>query len=329
MSGLALGWARKRKDAPSREAKACLMYVADNANDQMAWPSKRTLAEDMMCSEKTVMRLLADLVSAGLLVRLDVEDKATGRTRTCGYYFPVQGRPPLAGEIAAFEREVGGRVTLVSPWEGDTDGTGEGDTGVTGRGTTVSPLYEPPLKPESSDELSTGEGEGAQAREILISEIEAAMPARLASVSDRDAYRAALGDLAAEGVDLADLPGCLGRWAVDPLFLGRKVPVPLEKWLRSGQWRGSLPAADAEAAGPPEPSPDATPPSLPKDVAGVIYPAGLATYLGGAEWRDGERLLVCRLGFQADEVRKRARAELFAAGVRVTCRKDLQREGLG
>lgn len=246
MSGLALGWARKRRDAPSREAKSLLMFLADNANEQTAWPSKRTLALDVMCSEKTIMRLLAELVEARLLIRLDVEDKATGRTRTCGYYFPIQGRPPSADEIATFEREVGGRVTRVSPWESDIAVTQEGDTGVRGRGTTVSPLNEPPLEPSGPE----GPSPGAREREALVREIEEATPARVLAVSDQVAYREALDVLAGRGVDLAELPGCMRRMAVDPLFLGKKIPDPLERWLLQGKYRGYPAVARADQAVP-------------------------------------------------------------------------------
>lgn len=119
MSGLALGWARKRS-APSKESKPLLVFLADNANETFAWPGVETLAADLQCSARTVQRLLKQLVDARLLIRLDVEDRYTGRTRSCGYYFPVHGHGPSAKEIAWFEQMVGGRVTSVSPWEGDT-----------------------------------------------------------------------------------------------------------------------------------------------------------------------------------------------------------------
>jgi hypothetical protein len=330
VSGLALGWARKRRDAPSREAKSCLMYLADNCNEQIAFPSKRTLAEDMMCSEKTVMRLLQDLVSAGLLVRLDVEERATKRTRTCGYYFPIQGRPPTRDEVAVFEREIGGRVTLVSPWEGDTGVPLEGDTGVplegdtcvTGRVTTVSPLYEPPLEPSGSEEPSPG----ARAREALVSEIEQAMPRRMVAVSDQVAYREALETLAEQGVDLAVLPGCLRRWEVDPLFVSRKVPVPLERWLSSGMWRGSLPDA-AVAVEAPEPRVDhplwprlleaARPYATDGEVGSYLEPAMLAERAGAA-W------LVARTGTARDWIARKCWFHIREAWAVAAAGLDLQ-----
>lgn len=266
MSGLALGWTRKRRDAPSREAKALLMYLADNANEQTAWPSKRKLALDVMCSEKTIMRLLADLVEARLLIRLDVEDKHTGRTRTCGYYFPIQGRPPGADEIAAFELEVGGRVTRVSPWEGDTGVPLVGDMGVTGRGTTVSPLNEPPLEPSGPE----GPSPGGREREALVRELEEATPPRVLAVSDQVAYREAVDVLAERGVDLAELPGCMRRMAVDPLFLGKKIPDPLERWLLQGKYRGYPAVVRADQA-VPEPAADATEPHAAADADRVIW----------------------------------------------------------
>lgn len=73
------------------------------------------------------------------------------------------------------------------------------------------------------------------------------MPARLLAVSDQRAMRAELDGLADGGVDVGLLAGCMGRWAVDPLFVSRKVPVPGERWLSSGMWEGSLAAAEPEA----------------------------------------------------------------------------------
>lgn len=238
MSGRALGWAKKpERVVRGREAKAALVFLADYADEAgFAWPAVDHLAAELMCSGRTVQRVLKVLVADGALVRLDVEDRANGRTRTSAYYFPIDGRPPSAAEIAAYERKVGGRVTQVSPWEGDTAVTGEGDTSVGGRVTLLSPLYEP------SQELTGPEGPsaGAGAREALIRQMEAACPPRLLAVSSRPDYVAALDQLAEAGEDVSVLPGCIRRMALDPLFTGRKVPVALERWLLQGQWRGWL-----------------------------------------------------------------------------------------
>src|SRR5690606_35400191 len=108
-----------------------------------AFPAVATVAGELQVDERTVQRHLRILEDDHQIIGCDVEDKATGRTRTRAYYFPVEGRGPSAKELKAFELKVGGRVTRVSPWEGDMGVTGEGDTGVRGRVTTVSPLNEP------------------------------------------------------------------------------------------------------------------------------------------------------------------------------------------
>lgn len=258
MSGVALGWVRKQA-APSREVKAMLMFLADNANEQISFPSKRTLARDIQCSEKTVMRMLADAVEAGLIVRLDVEDRATGRTRTCGYYFPVQGRPPSSEEVAAFEREVGGRVTQVSPWEGDTGVPLEGDTGVTGRVTLVSPLKSPD-KPSETEVSSPGAREDGETpvgkvEAALIEAVRAAMPVGMGRVSSEPDWIEALDVLAGRGEDVSAIPDRLRRLADDPLWKGLKVPTRCERWLLDGKWRfyPDRPAAAPDAGAALEP----------------------------------------------------------------------------
>lgn len=249
MSGRCRGWAGGQR-AGSKELKGFLIAVADYANaDNFLWPAVQTMADELEMSKRTVQRYLKAAVEAQLLVRLDVEDPNTGRTRSSGYYFPIHGRAPTRAEVSRFEEERGGRVTLVSPWEGDSLVRGEGDTCVMGRVTVVSPPNEPPLEPTGSDEPSPGE----RAREALFEEIEKAIPAKVIAVSRRGEYRAALDELAADGVDLAEMPARIRRWAADPLFTGRKVPVALERWLRDGQWRGypleqALPLGETAAA---------------------------------------------------------------------------------
>lgn len=302
MSGRALGWA-KEQAAPSREAKAALVFLADYASAAgFAWPSIAALAGELGCSDRTVIRHLKALVEASLLVRLDVEDRMTGRTRPCAYWFPMAGRAPSAGEVAAYEAEVGGRVTLVSPWEGDSAVTLEGDTDVRGRVTTVSPL-EPLLEPSEPEGSSPGAREAVPAG--LVGEIEAAMPRTMTAVSSRPAYLEALAVLAADGVDLGVLPGCLRRLGADRLFTGLRVPPRLETWLLDGKWRAYLAEggegiADATAA-EGEPVPEA----LVAAVRPFARDGELGSYLQPARLRaaGGRVFLVARTGVGRDWIR--------------------------
>lgn len=125
--------------------------------------------------------------------------------------------------------------------------------------------------------------------------------------------------------------GCAGRMAVDPELKGRRYLPPLETWLAEGQWRSWLPEPELPLA---EPDPvaasaaaDRRPPSLPRDVADVVFPAGLTNYLGGATWQEDGRLLVCRLGIQAEEVRKRVAKALTELSVTVLSIKDFEARG--
>ncbi|MCW5758277.1 MAG: helix-turn-helix domain-containing protein [Phenylobacterium sp.] len=241
MSGKCRGWAGEQKDAP-RELRTFLMVVADYANELgFMWPSVETMADEQGCSGRTIQRLLKKAVEAGLLIRLDVEDRRTGRTRSCGYFFPVKGLGPTGQDIAAFERVSGGRVTAVSPWEGDTGVTGEGDTGVRGRVTTVSP-HEPPLEPSETEVSSPGAREDGETPvgkvdRTLVEAVRAAMPVGMGRVSSEPDWIEALDVLAGRGEDVSAVPDCLRRLADDPLFRGLKVPPRCERWLLDGKWR--------------------------------------------------------------------------------------------
>lgn len=258
MSGECFGWAKKQ-DAPDRNTKTFLAFLGDYADEgRFAWPAVGKLAAECQCSERTIQRMLRALERARLLVACEVVDRATGRTRTRAYYFPLDGLEPDAIELRRYGEKVGGRVTLVSPWEGDKGVTGEGDKGVTGRVTTVSPLNELPLDPERADALSeraradepTVQG-GAQmdpaAERAFEALVEAWPTAGLDNTSlprARVAFAAALpevGDparLAAAGRDYA---AEVGRQKRD------YPPASLQSWLERGSWRHRLSKVDVGA----------------------------------------------------------------------------------
>lgn len=144
MSGLAMGWAKKR-DAPCKASKALLVYLADYADaDGFAWPAVGRMATELQISERHVKRLLRALEGRRLLIAFQITDAKSGRCRTRAYWFPVEpgdaeDPAPTACALASFAENVGGRVTRVSPWEGDTGVTPEGDTDARGRVTPASP----------------------------------------------------------------------------------------------------------------------------------------------------------------------------------------------
>lgn len=70
MSMEALQWAKQQKPKTATQ-RAVLMALADYANkDGLGWPSQKTLAEDMILSDRTIRTALAGLEADGFIVRI-------------------------------------------------------------------------------------------------------------------------------------------------------------------------------------------------------------------------------------------------------------------
>lgn len=290
--------------------KTILKELASFAGeDCCAWAQIATLEWAANCVDRTVQRCLEKLLEHGLIERTTRTHRLAGSTRSVPIYRLAPhveglGKPVSMGEKMSPIDEV---------WV--TSGASMGDT-------SCHP-HRVQGDQESSDELSQREGESAQAREILLSEIEAAMHRRMVAVSDRAAYRAALEALAAEGVDLAVMPGCLRRWGEDPLFVGRRAPVPFEKWLASGQWRASLiddapvivEAAEAGPAHQADPGEVAIWLAVMAGMQTLLGAGPFGSYLGRASLGQvGERLFVVASSTVArDWIRNHCRADLMAS----------------
>lgn len=287
--------------------KTILKELASFAGeDCCAWAQIATLEWAANCVDRTVQRCLEKLLEHGLIERTARSHRLAGSTRSVPIYRLAPhveglGKPVSMGEKMSPIDEV---------WV--TSGAGMGDT-------SCHP-HRVHGDQESSDELSQRAGESAPAREILISEIEAAMHRRMVAVSDRAAYRAALDTLADEGVDLAVMPGCLRHWGEDPLFVGRKVPVPFEKWLASGQWRASLiDEAPVVADGPGEPEHLAAPGEV---AIWLAVMAQMQTKLGAGPF--GSYLGRASLGQVGDQLFVVASSTVARDWIRNNCRADLQ-----
>lgn len=281
MSGRALGWA-KRQDAPDRDTKSLLVFLADYVIDTpFAWPSVATLAGELQVSERTVQRMLPQLVEAGLVVGFEVKDKATGRCRTRAYYFPIDSADPTPAQVRAFEMNAGCVLTRLGnaaspgePGEGDSTVTPEGDSGVTGEGdhsvtgrvTAVSPLKEPPSELSDADASSTGgrasEGAGAEEGGDAFEDAWAAYPeqGRLGASSQR-LGRQAWADELAGGASPARMIAGVGAYAGNRAVWGASGrPKAFHRFLSDGCWAefADLPAKAGGAArpagwpGPPE-----------------------------------------------------------------------------
>lgn len=192
-----------------------------------SWAKNETLMFLSRSSERQVRKMLREFEDAGYFRNTGRTHRIEGSTRSVPLYV-------WAGFLDDFRAAaIPARRAPIEP---------HGGTGDEGMGAQGVPPHNEPREPSS-------EGEGARAREALFAELKAATPKRILAVSDQLAARDALDGLAAAGVDVGVLPGCMRRWAVDPLFTGRKVPVSLERWLASGMWEGSLPEASPAAVG--------------------------------------------------------------------------------
>lgn len=70
MSMEAIQWAKQQRPSTATQ-RAVLMALADYANkDGLGWPSQKTLAADMLLTDRTIRTALAGLEAAGLIVRI-------------------------------------------------------------------------------------------------------------------------------------------------------------------------------------------------------------------------------------------------------------------
>lgn len=70
MSMEAIQWAKQQKPKTATQ-RAVLMALADYANKEgLGWPSQKTLAADMLLSDRTIRTALAGLEAEGLIVRI-------------------------------------------------------------------------------------------------------------------------------------------------------------------------------------------------------------------------------------------------------------------
>jgi hypothetical protein len=308
MSGTALGWV-KRITAPCAQSRNLARVLADYADDDLfAFPSIRTMARELQLSERMVKRYLRALEAAGLLVGFDVIDRATKRTRSSSYWFPVFATAPNERLIASHELKVGGRLTrhdlgsdlgdetggegvAGDTLEGGADDTGTGVADDTGRVSPMTPLN-PPLEPTGPNGPTSG-GREASPFDQLFAAWAAVAPGRLSRPRCVEPWaeqaEAAGGDeaLARYGLRyLAEDPDVQRGWAMG-----------LDRWLAEKRWE---PWAIAERSAACAPNgvrasgvAAAVADGLPEDVAQLL--AGLeweaSKFVAGARWRVADRTL--------------------------------------
>ena len=279
--------------------------------DCCAWAKVETLAVAINGTERTVQNHLKRLLEAGLIRKTGRMHRLKDSTRSVPIY---QLGPDVhgLGKEAVREAEIDPSGTCsmgesmgekFSPidrvWVKNSEGMGE-------KG--VHPIKEP-IGTEGAIAPTAGAREGLSE---VFRKVEAATPRRMLAVSDPDAAFEVLVRLAAEGVEVDQIAGCLTRMGQDPLFLNRRIPVPLETVLAKRQFRAWWPEAEAtEATGEPG-SPTC---QLPADVRAVLGETFIAAWLGGAVWLADERRILTRLSIQATKLANDHRRDLAAIGV--------------
>lgn len=328
MSGRAFGWA-KRQDAPDRDSKALLVFLADYVQDTpFAWPAVATIAAELQVSERTVQRLLPVLLKAGLIIGYEVKDKATGRCRTRAYFFPIDSDRPDLAQVRAFELNAGCVLTQLDaePAEQATSGegdsivtlggdaavTGEGDSIVTGRVTAVSPLKEPTSELSDADASSTG---GRACAVDLFGEAWAAYPelGRLGASSER-LGRKSWGDELVGGASpdriLAGIRAYAGNRAV---WGASGRPKAFHRFLSDGCW---VEFADAPVkAGCPVAGGWPGPANIRMAIAQGLGEGFAFATLDAAGWNGSA--VVAKTRWAANELRTKAREILSEIGVEV------------
>lgn len=87
---------------------AVLIHLMDHwwKPEDMPWPSKKTIADRLMVSSKTVQRAIVNLEEAGLLKRKDRYHKTGGRTSNEYDLTPLVARlKPIVADMEAAEKD--------------------------------------------------------------------------------------------------------------------------------------------------------------------------------------------------------------------------------
>lgn len=321
MSGTALGWV-KRVKAPCSQSRGLLRVLADYADaDGFAWPAIATMADEMQLSERMVKRYLRALELAGLVVGFDVIDRATGRTRTSAYWFPVFADAPNERLVQAYERKVGGRVqrhdvpvaelgegVTHDTLQGVADDMGEGVTHDTPRVSPMTPL-EPSLEPAGPN------GPTQRERVLEASPFDQVFAAWAAVAPGRLARPKVVGpwavEAAAAGGDEALARYALRYLAEDP-DVQRGLCLSLDRWLTERRWEAWMvaPSVVAQLVAAAR-TPFAGPAGLREALAAAAGEAKVRSYLDPSSWRAGDGIIETRTGTARDWLRAREFAGLL------------------
>lgn len=282
------------------------------------WAPVAYLSRVAQCSERKVQYCLAQLKAGGFLAATAKRKRLDDSTRSVPVYRVAPSwNAEMTAEIAAEDAPVSMGANG-APIDGADPAHGCTDDGVwVHRACTPKDLKDP-------TEFANAHGAGA--RDALVEgyqALEAATPRKVLGQTDPDEGLAAYRALAADGIDVAELAGCVRRWGESPGFGTRKFPPGLHVWLAKRQYREWWPEP-VTAAGPGAAvsAPDPVE-ALPAEVVAAFGADFVRAWLGGAVWREADQTLVTVRVVQRNKIRGDRSGVLHDHGWRVIAQADL------
>ena len=292
-------------DAP---VKYLLEKLASYAGaDNCAWAKIDTLAKHINRSDRQVQNYLKILKESGLIKDTGRKYRLKDSTRSVPWYELLVADKSEPEVVCEPEVWVKHASPIDGVWVKPEASMGEAHF------TCIEPI-----EPKGANAPSASAREGLK---IIFSELEAAMPPRMFAFGDRDAAIEAFIALADQGVEVGELPGCMRRMAVDPVFVSRKFPQGLDGWLIQHRFRAWWPGTEASASSAAATSASKGPPRFPDGPVrtGFVAAKGetfVASYLDAAGWDAGQRLIAPRTVTARDRLRE-VRDVLRSVGVSI------------
>lgn len=314
MSDVATSWA-KAQQCPSPLAKTVLIHMAtyfDAAGE--GWAAVRVIAFEMQRDERTVQRGIAALRKARLLIPTGDDKVYLGRIYPI-YQMPID-QGPANTRVALRELTENERLQPASRGDSAVTPSGAGCHSCHPTGdTAVTPRGDSAVTHNREVNTSRENTQGASVQPPEISCFEQAEAAWIAKGAERVAPDLALKAWrkAAAVVGDVELLGAVLRYLAEAGEVQRGRLREFHRWLWDRRYKPWLGLAAAPML-PLEPPPIiGFPPEL---VAAVSARGNPATWLGLAEWRDTDRVVLAG-PTSAKWLRTHISAELKKLGVKV------------
>lgn len=315
MSFRALAAVEKAEGVPSAMVTCLLFVLAQHAgSDGTCFPSLKTIAKGMRCSEGGARNALRDAAEAGLI---EVRERArrdggqTSNTIVLLYYLPEE---PLDVHLA---RAAARQAEAEAPPARRVGGAPASDEG--------APLHQmaPPPAPDVGAFLNRSEEPGgayaptAHARPAEadpFDEFAKALPAKCRKVAaDWTKARKLFPDVCARhGAER--MIAAARAYTADPDVQRQTYLPPIQTLLANDGLFEFLPPAGT-AVLPLEPAAEFdAPDEVIAPIVGALGVAGAKSWLHGAKVDAGRRLIVCAREFSAEKIRNAAGKDLRAIG---------------